>query len=124
MPDPKSTPRQRLLDVDAVKTGRNLAGYRDGESYEMLKSANAGVGSLGRKMDSAQQGVYPWVGRVAEGAESPRYKAAMEGAYWETKGADRKKAGQPTGYDAAMRGVVKPQPERVMSMIRNRNKKK
>jgi hypothetical protein len=124
MPDPKNTPRQRLLDVDAKKTGQNLAGYRDGESYEMLKGANTGVGSLGRKMRTVQQGISPWLGKVAEGAEVPRYKEAMASAYWESKATDRKKNSEPTGYDAAMRGVVKPQPERVLAMIRNKPKKK
>lgn len=123
MPDNRPTPRQRVLDTHARDAGRNLSEFPDGESYRMLQQAKSRVGSKAMTgsglVDSWDS---PATGTTA--GETAQYRAKMEQSYNAGKTAKAKAAGQPTGYDAAMRGVVKPQPERVMSMIRNRNKKK
>lgn len=120
MPDPKkpvsikqlktapvvNSPRQRVLDSSARETGANLAGYRDGESYEMLKNAKAGVGHVqNSSLTKVSEGVFPWIGKQAMPDEADRYRKTMEAAYDETKEQIARKDGRPTGYDAAMRGT-------------------
>jgi hypothetical protein len=115
MPDPKKkpfmqlSPRQQVLDADARKTGKNLADYRDGESYEALKDAKGAVGHVESKdLSILKEGMSPWIGKQANSDEVPRYREKMEAEYDSVKNRDRRRAGQPTGYDAAMRGVVRP----------------
>jgi hypothetical protein len=100
----KQSPRQRVLDSSAVSDGENLAGYRDGESYEMLKNAKASVGHVrDSPLSKAKEGVFPWIGNQANSDESPRYRKKMEEAYDKVKEKDLKRDGRPTGYDAALR---------------------
>lgn len=103
---PVVSPRQQVLDASARETGSDLAGYRDGESYELLKDAKAAVGYVGNKpLSKLSEGVYPWLGKRASGDEVPRYQKVMESEYDKVKEADLRKADKPTGYDAAMRGT-------------------
>lgn len=120
MPDPKkpltpkqlktapvvTSPRQQVLDASARETGSDLAGFRDGESYELLKDAKAAVGHVESKpLSKMHEGLYPWIGKQATGEEVPRYQTTMEGQYDKKKDEERQYKGKPTGYDAAMRGA-------------------
>jgi hypothetical protein len=95
----------------------------DGQSYQMLQQAKARVGS---KAMTGNGLVDSWDSPATgtTGEETSRYRRTLEQSYDAGKTARARSAGNPTGYDAAMRGVVKPQPDRVLAMIRNRNKKK
>jgi hypothetical protein len=104
MPDVKPSPRQQLLDESAAKTGRNLAGYRDGESWELLKDASNAVGYIENgNLEKLKRGLFPWGGNSASPSEVPRYRATMKESYEQVKASDIRKKGDPTGSDAAMR---------------------
>lgn len=120
MPDPKKpltpkqlktapvvmTPRQRALDRDARSTGYGLAEYRDGESYELLKEAKGAVGHVeSGKLTNLKEGLFPWPGKSAMKEETPRYQKTMEDAYWKGKEKSLRRDGNPSGYDASMRGT-------------------
>jgi len=101
---PVVSPRQQVLDGSARETGHSLANYRDGESYELLKDAKAGVGHVGNKpLGKLTENIFPWLGKRAMGDEVPRYQKTMEAEYDKVKEKDLRKAGKPTGYDASMR---------------------
>lgn len=95
------------MDAHAKEKGADLAEFRDGESHKMLQEAKSRVGS-GRMTGNGLTDSWESPSNNAMADERGRYVATMEKSYDAKKEKSLRRAGQPTGYDAAMRGVVRP----------------
>jgi hypothetical protein len=131
MPDPKKkpfmqlSPRQRVLDEEtteqrdsrlarvAKRRGQEMADWGEGTASDLAARERKSISGRTRGVNGHEYG-------MMNESETPVFEKRMSDAMASDLEKRRKQDGKPTGYDAAMRGVVTPRPKMTPSMFQKK----